>query len=686
MWLVLTKKQSSIVFIKSLLSQAVAIFLMLLFWRAAEFVTVPEARIPPDTPVLLFLISILQGMAAATGLYLISFGLIVSLVRLISRLGSRLIYSLAALLTLLIYISATQFFYTTRLLLDKVIFYFSWKELKLIIQSETGTAIDTYLWFYIFCSLILAIFIFLRFRKKEKANPRFSALQSGLGIFIGILIISFYAWPVMSLNNSTTNIARSKTEYFAQSVLRQLIPRSKREMRFEDVVAEYRDFNYLNPISSQDEYPLIHKFDPEKGDISKFFKKFDGPPSVVMVFCEGLSSSFSGPGARYGSMTPHLDSLYAKGLYWPNALSNTDRTHGIFANALASMPHGFERGMTNLRIKPYPQHFSLPKLLVSNGYDAGFMYGGWAYFDNYEPYLRKNYVDKIFGQKFWEENYNAKAFQQSPEHSWGIPDIPFFKLYFKLKPEDRLEPPYLGIFLNESLHSPFKIPNQKKYIARAREKYLESHNDPEFFERYTDKWATIYYMDEAIGNFMRQYRQRPEYQNTIFIFVGDHNFFGFPINNELDIHNVPLVIFSPKLKEAHTFKDIVAHTDLPASLVKLLSPYLPDPIIPEYSNWMSPGLSTTDELKATRPIYLGTFSGTIQGVVRSDTLFINDRLYQISGNMEMNQIRDADARESFENALDDYRAINKYVIEKDKLILDPDSNYLNHAGAFFFGK
>lgn len=101
---------------------------------------------------------------------------------------------------------------------------------------------------------------------------------------------------------------------------------------------------------------------------------------------------------------------------------------------------------------------------------------------------------------------------------------------------------------------------------------------------------------------------------------------------------------------------------------------------------MSSGLSTTDELKATKPIFIGTFSGRVTAVVRHDLVFIDDKLYRISGNMDMAQILDAEAKEKFKYALQDYIAINRYVIENDRLIFDPDSMYLNHPGAFYFGE
>ena len=679
----MTEKNKFSLFINALLAQCLAAFIMLMLFRISEFITLADAVIPPNISARRFLLYLVQTEALGSLLYTLLLGLPVALISLINRQIGLLTGRFFLFVLVVVYLATTQFFYTTRLLLDKVVFYFSVRELGVILQSETGDSIGVYLWFYVITLLVFYGIAKLVLRQNAFFRNRHRWIPATGFSLISLAALSLLASHGSKLPTNASNIARSKTQYFFASVVNEFLP-GERRRDYKTQVDEYRAFSHLEPSRYQYQFPLIHRFDMKTGSISEYFNAFDGPPNVVMVFCEGLSASFSGPDAAYGDMTPHLDSLYTRGLYWPNALSNTDRTHGIFANALASMPHGFERGMTNLKIKPYPQHFSVPKYLITQGYDAAFLYGGWAYFDNYEPYLRKNFIEKIYGETFFKENYHARAFVHGSDHSWGIPDKPFFDLFFHLKPEDQLKSPYLAIFLNQSLHSPYKIPEQEKYSLIAKDRFMKVNGDVQLYEKYIDKWATISYIDEAIGDFMAQYRERPDYENTVFIFMGDHNFFGLPLLNDLDIHHVPLVIFSEKLKAPHTFKDVVAQTDLPASIVKLIAPYLPKGHLPEYSNWMSSGLSTTNTLHATKPIFLGTFTGRIQGVVRGDKAYINEKFFQLKPHLDLLQIDDREAEKTYKNALDDYREINKYVIENDKLFLNPDSIYRNHRGEFYF--
>lgn len=556
----------------SLVAQGAFIFLLILSLRVVEFLCIKNALPKFDQNRFDFFYTIVQTSSLFTGLYLCSVGLVLALIRLRFKKFYHVLFTFFSVLVLLVFFSSTHFYYATGLLLDKVIFYFRISELLEIAGSETRKVSGELMWFYLFSILVFLLFIAIHFKRARGAKARNFKLNAiPFFIFILVFILSFVL-PASELTRKLGKTAISKTYYFASSIIEMMLPQSESDKSFETAVKEYRGFADIPQFDLQNEFPLIRIFDKEKGDISTYFEPFDGPPNIVLIFSEGLSSSFSGEGAYYGNHTPHLDSLYKKGLYWPNAVSNSDRTHGIFANMLASMPHGFIRGALNYRGEKYPEHLSIPKYLIRNGYDAAFVYGGWTDFDNYGPYLHMNHVEKIYGENFFKNDYHTAAYKEGTTHTWGIPDITLFDLYFNLKPEHQLKSPFLSIVLSQSLHSPFKVPDHDKYLTIAKKRFDKVNTDKAFFERHKDHWTTIAYIDEAIGDFMNTYKAQPEYENTIFIITGDHNFFGLPLINDLDVHNVPLVIYSPKLKKPMKFQDIVAHTDIPASLIKLVSP------------------------------------------------------------------------------------------------------------------
>src|SRR5690606_25997944 len=109
-------------------------------------------------------------------------------------------------------------------------------------------------------------------------------------------------------------------------------------------------------------HPMLrNSSDLNKNDWSDYIE-LEKSPNVVFIIAEGLSAQFMEKNGTYSGLTPFLDSLSKKSLYWPNMLSITDRTHGVFSAALAGLPHGFERGFLNYTGE-FPNYLSLPHLL-----------------------------------------------------------------------------------------------------------------------------------------------------------------------------------------------------------------------------------------------------------------------------------------------------------------------------------
>ncbi|RYZ58141.1 MAG: hypothetical protein EOO14_10075, partial [Chitinophagaceae bacterium] len=75
------------------------------------------------------------------------------------------------------------------------------------------------------------------------------------------------------------------------------------------------------------------------------------------------------------------------------------------------------------------------------------------------------------------------------------------------------------------------------------------------------------YSDESIRSFLLAYRQRPDFDNTIFIITGDHRLIPVPEDNMLSRFHVPLLIYSPLLKRQASFPALSSHLDIAPSLV-----------------------------------------------------------------------------------------------------------------------
>ncbi|PWH81263.1 LTA synthase family protein [Brumimicrobium oceani] len=671
--------------VRALIEQGLILFPSILIIRFFDLFLFEKEVFTTNGELLRIFAIILYKELVFLVLYLITVGLLLGLIKLASKPIYWFSTVLSSTFMVFLYLSTSQYYHTSYLLLDHVILFFTLDEILEIASTETGQVTGQFFWYY-FSPILLLVLSFV-FHKKISGFVFNSKIPKA--IFATALI-------VLGVNFMTKNafltekqkiIVTSKPKHIISSVINHwneqndLINLDKKE--FFTTVNEFRDFMGWENSANQVDYPFNRKLRKNENHLETYFNEFDKAPNVVMVFCEGLSSTFSGPEAVLESMTPNLDKLYSKSLYWPNTISNTDRTHGVFANALASLPHGKVRGMLNLK-STFPQHLSIPKILVSNGYHSSFSYGGWGYFDNFEPFLKKNYVENIWDKDYLVEQGIYKVKDNGTAFTWGIQDNEMVDLYFELKGTNA-KTPFFDIFLNLSLHSPFDIPQEEKYKAIAKERMKNVKDGETLYENYKEVIAAVIYQDEALGSFMEEYEKRPEYENTIFVFVGDHNVNTLPLRSELDSHYVPLAIFSPKLKQAKKFKDIVAHTDIPHSITTLLAPYLNVKEIPEQTSWIGNGLSTNNTLSADQPKFIGRFNGDIIGLIYADTLLMNDQLYKISGPLNITEIKGKERKKYFDHQLRNYKIMNQYVVDNLKLLLPADTlEYPNAKGDFFF--
>ncbi len=622
-------------------------------------------------------------------LYLLSIGLALAFIKLRFKNTYTFLTFIFTFLFLLIYLFVTQYFYTANIRLDHVILSFSFSEIKYIASTEFSTLFNKF--FLLYLSTLLSFIVLFIYRKKLLSRLFSTKTRHLVSLLILLGIGSIGYFKKSKLNVKKELWVSSKPYYLLDSIYNHYKHGSGGtawegdRVKFIEHIKSFREFMNWESSIIQNEFPLLRKYNWDKGDLSTYFHEFDSPPNLVMVFCEGLSSSFSGPKARLGSLTPILDSIYAKSLYWPNTLSNTDRTFGVFSNALASLPPGFERGMLNIKV-PFPEHVSLPKILSNNGYKSSFTYGGWGYFDNYEPFLKMNQVDFIFDEVFMEKEGIITKERDKETYPWGLPDKELIQVYLeKLKSRYNQEP-YFDIILTSSLHSPYNIPNQEDYMKVVRKRLEQMNGDVGAYKNHNKEVSAVIYQDEAIGNLMRAYQKREDYENTIFLFVGDHNVRAFPMDSWLESHHVPLAIYSPKLKQAKEFQDIVSQADIPQSILSVFAPYIEKNLLPENNAWVGEGLSFNDKTIADKPIFLGRFSGDLVGVVYQDTLLLDRELYLIRDFLKISPLNNAKERKDFFlNQLQNYSEINSYVVNNQKIISDPEvSMFPNLKVDFYF--
>lgn len=271
-------------------------------------------------------------------------------------------------------------------------------------------------------------------------------------------------------------------------------------------------------------------------------------PNIVLVTIESLSAKYLGSNGDERNLTPNLDALRKQSLYFNNFYATGTRTdRGLEAITLA-IPPTPGRSIVK-RIGRESGFASLGQQLSAVGYDSVFVYGGRGYFDNMNAFFSGNGYRVVDQSSVDESEIHFK-------NAWGMADEDLYKQTLKLADADYArQQPFLLQLMTTSNHRPYTYPDNRIDIKSGN-----------------GRDGAVKYTDYAIGQFLEQARQKPWFDNTIFIFVADHTA-GSAGKEDLPISNyqIPLFIYAPKLIEPREIAQLASQIDLAPTLLGLLN-------------------------------------------------------------------------------------------------------------------
>lgn len=449
----------------------------------------------------------------------------------------------------------------------------------------------------------------------------------------------------------------------------------------KDIVKFKKEKSKLNAFNvfDRNDFPLLKPFSNSEDVLSPFIEAKEEKPNIVILVVEGLGSEFVGDGT-YRGFTPYLDSLIAKSLYWENFVSTTGRTFGALPSLLGSLPFG-ESGF--LELQKTPSHISLISVLNANGYTTSYYSGGKSGFDRKINFLEYSGIDYVIDENKYGPEY-AKTVSNSGGFSWGYPDSEIFRK--TLASFDEKTQPRLDIILTLTNHEPFSFPLKEQYLAKV-DSISESNQkfdiSKEEITANKDIYASLYYTDESIKDFMDAYAEREEYDNTIFIITGDHRLIPISQKDKLCRFHVPLYIFSPMLKKPEKFKSISSHWDVTPSLLSfLMNNYKFNKL--EETAWMSQGLDTARYFRNIHKIPLMRYKGNINDYIYKDYLYSDGDLFKINEDFGTNKVIEEELINEISDSLMAFKKMNAYITQRNKIF--PDSLNIYIKPSFEFSK
>lgn len=274
----------------------------------------------------------------------------------------------------------------------------------------------------------------------------------------------------------------------------------------------------------------------------------EGEPTgqnVVIVLMESLSAKLM---TRFGNeqhLTPYLDSLYAHSLSFANCYSAGNHTnHGLYATLYSFPSIMYRNAMKGSNI---PHYSGLPTVLKANGYSTIFFMTHESQYDNMNAFLRTNGYDEIYAQENYPRNRIVNHF--------GVPDDYLFKYALPvLRRAAARKQPFLATLLTISNHPPYVVPNA----------FADPKLEPE--------QQIVRYADNCIREFMTKASKEPWFDNTLFVFVGDHGKLIGQADCELpeSFNHIPLIFHSKDIAPAER-TDFVGQVDIAPTLLGMLN-------------------------------------------------------------------------------------------------------------------
>ncbi len=279
-------------------------------------------------------------------------------------------------------------------------------------------------------------------------------------------------------------------------------------------------FGYDVALKNFNDYYETNKIKPSNNEYTDIFKDYN----VIFVHMESITSFLLDLNINGVEITPNLNKLSKNGMYFSNfypqiGVGTSSDTEFTLNTSLMPATTGtvfisyFDR-----------EYVTIPKLLKEQGYYTFSMHGNKASMwnrDNMHPSL--GYMDF----------YSKTSFTIDEEVGLGLSDKSFFRQAIPiLENIENNNEKYMGTIITLSNHTPFEnseLFNQIKLdyettaineVTGKMEKvvypYLEG-------TKLGDYIRSSHYADEQIGYFIEMINNSNNFDNTLFVFYGDHD-------------------------------------------------------------------------------------------------------------------------------------------------------------------
>ncbi len=277
-------------------------------------------------------------------------------------------------------------------------------------------------------------------------------------------------------------------------------------------------------------------------------------PNVVVVICESFSAYKSSMYGNPLNTTPYFAELCKEGIFFNRCFTPSYGTaRGIWAT-VTGIPDVDFANTSSRNPNSVDQHTIINDF---SEYEKLYFIGGSTSWANIRGLLTNNIQNLHL---FEQDDYTAPK-----SDVWGISDKNLF-----LEANKRLakqQNPFFAVIQTADNHRPYTIPDEDKKEFKKLNIPKDSLRQHGFED--LDEYNAFRYTDFSFKKFMDAARKEAYFNNTIFVFIGDHGIRGDAANmfpqawtEQLTSEHVPLLYYAPALLQPKEYSFYASQIDL----------------------------------------------------------------------------------------------------------------------------
>lgn len=395
------------------------------------------------------------------------------------------------------------------------------------VETVTGSIWEKMRLIYIVYLLFPAIFYFVH--KKLSSSPYYNFMdkvEKSKKMFLTTFCVGLLFLIISFANATKTDYSRLSKQWNRIYIVE----------RFGILVYEGNDliqslrpklsslFGYEDAKKLFDDYFASEEQKNYKSD-NKYTNILNGK-NIIFVHMESMQNFLMDLEFNGKEVTPNLNELAKEGMFFSNfypqvSTGTSSDTEFTLLSSLMPAASG------TIFVSYYDRNYiTLPKLLTEKGYYTYSMHG------NLPSMWNRNKVHPVLG---YQGMYFKDSFSYTNEDiiNLGINDKLFFKQAMPiLEQVESSYPNYMGTIITLSNHSPFTFlekygefdltttytkVNEKTGI---KETITSNHLEGSAIGNFIH---SVHYADEALGEFIKYIKASDAFNNTVFVFYGDHD-------------------------------------------------------------------------------------------------------------------------------------------------------------------